>query len=69
MDLQRAQRAYLTDPAFHNAVVTMEVWIMQMAVTPNEVRDAAMLACYNVQCRNPAPPLFFTDTERRRNGS
>jgi len=69
MDLSQAQRAYVSDPAFHNAVIAMERWIMDAAETPDEVRAAAFLACYNVQCRNPHPPLVYADEFWRKHGS
>lgn len=53
MNLDQARQSYLTDPHFQAAVDAMTAWILNMDVTPAEVRAAAMLACIRVEERRP----------------
>lgn len=47
------------DPAFKRLVDMLTHVILQAEYTPSEVRQAAMMACINVEMMRPAPSLFI----------
>ena len=49
LTLFEAERAYRDDVSFHAIVDAMSKWILEMHVTPAEVRAAAMYAAIRVE--------------------
>lgn len=57
--LHRNEDRYHNDPAFHAAVDLMQALILDLQLSPSEVREAAMFACYLVELRRPTPPIII----------
>ncbi|HYE73561.1 MAG TPA: hypothetical protein VEF04_09520 [Blastocatellia bacterium] len=57
-DLRKLQEQYLNDPMFHRLVRSLEHMIESMHLTPQEVRNAAMLAAMNVEQRTVRPICY-----------
>lgn len=53
----RVRDRYLHDPAFHHVVDSLRAVILDMRMTPSEVREAAMLACQMIEERRPIGPI------------
>jgi len=58
MNLNDPWEAYLNDPKFHMLVDYMMSRLMACEFTPNEVRQAAMLAAMKLEMLNPHRQLF-----------
>jgi hypothetical protein len=57
--MSKSEERYRSDPAFHHMVKAIESVLKDQRLTPSEVREAAMLACYRFELRHPAPVPFF----------
>jgi len=55
MQLDRLRDRYQNDAAFHTMVDVLQGAILNMQLTPSEVREAAMLACCMIEERYPKP--------------
>lgn len=67
MTLDQARESYRNDPHFHAVVDAMTKWILDMHVTPAEVRAAAMFAAIRAENLRPSPytvPLTGGDTAK-----
>lgn len=51
--LDKARLAYHNDPVYRNMVDTMINLIISLDLSPSEIRQAAMFACYLVEERKP----------------
>ncbi len=49
--LEKCENRYHDDPAFHQAVTVFEAMILEMQMTPYEVREAALYACVRSEAR------------------
>jgi hypothetical protein len=54
---------YERDPQFHTLVSWLEKAIEDLELSPSEIREAAMYACFRVQMRR-APTVFFPNEDR-----
>ena len=55
MDLYGHDERYRNDPVFHAVVDSMQKILIDLQLTPGELRDAAMYAAYLVEMRRPTP--------------
>jgi hypothetical protein len=46
---------YLNDPAFRHVVDCLQAMILNLELTPSEIREAAMYACCRIEMRRPSP--------------
>ena len=53
--MTRVEDRYRNDNAFHVVVDQMQRIILELHLSPSELREAAMFACYLVECRHPRP--------------
>ena len=67
--MDRIDDRYRNDPAFHAMVDTMRAVIENMQLTPSEVREAAMYACYQTEMRRPTPIRIEDPYEDRGHGN
>ncbi len=51
----RVEDRYRNDPTFHAAVDGLQRLVLELQLSPSEVREAAMFACYLIECRHPRP--------------
>ena len=58
MDLDKAQKAYMNDPVYSNLVETLMGLIKRLQMSPSEIREAAMFACFKLEQISGTP--FFT---------
>lgn len=57
MDLRSADRRYENDASFNHLVKALENLIEKLEMTPSEVREAAVFACFRVEMRRPPRPI------------
>jgi hypothetical protein len=62
MDINNADKLYLSDPLFHALVASLEQAIIDLQMTPSEIREAAMYACVRVEDRRTK--LYFPKEAR-----
>lgn len=65
MDLKQLRHAYRNDPMFRGFVMQLENFIETMKLSPSELRDAAMLAVFNVEQRNPPKQIVLSESQAR----
>lgn len=53
--LDGTERRFANDPHFHALVTMLEQQIETLQLSPSEIREAAMFACYRVEMRRPTP--------------
>lgn len=63
MDLYGHDARYHNDPVFHAVVDSMQKILIDLQLTPGELRDAAMYAAYLVEMRRPNPIKVSTPTK------
>lgn len=56
--LDKVAERYFNDPAFYNVVNLLEQMIIDLELSPHEVREAAMYACMRVEIRYPKAMLI-----------
>jgi hypothetical protein len=64
MNVEAAEKAYFNDPAFHQMTKAIYNALKEMALTPSEVRDAAMLACIKFEMEFSRRPCFGRREEK-----
>lgn len=57
LDMKRCETLYSQDPDFHRLVKALESIITELQLSPAEVRQAAMYACYKAEMMR-VTPLF-----------
>jgi hypothetical protein len=57
MNFDEAARRYRDDPGFHGVVEMLRGVIVNLQLSPGEVRDAAMFAAYLVELYRPSLPF------------
>jgi hypothetical protein len=73
----RVGERYQNDATFHAAVDMLQSLILDLQLSPSEIREAAMFACYRVEMRRPVPVIPYSgdpyrsppstdETERKR---
>lgn len=66
MNFTDLEKRYHNDNAFHIVVDTLQSAIMEMHLSPSEVRDAAMFAAYLVESRRGFPmPIVIVPNDPR----
>lgn len=56
--MMNIQERYDSDPVFRSLVNAMQYYIEKAALTPTEIREAAMLAQIRYESRHPRPMQF-----------
>ncbi len=56
--LSKTEEKYHHDSMFHAVVDAMQKLILDLQLSPGEVREAAMFAAYLVEMRHPRPMTF-----------
>lgn len=59
------EERYDRDPMFNSLVTVMEHYIERMELTPTEMREAAVLACYRYEMRREPRPICYTNIRGR----
>lgn len=54
-DFKALHRRFQDDPSFHYLVKSLYKIIDDLQLSPNEIREAAMFACYMHEMENPRP--------------
>ncbi|KKN52383.1 hypothetical protein LCGC14_0613000 [marine sediment metagenome] len=63
MNLDKAEEAYMNDPQFRTLVKALEKLIVELEMTPSEIRSAAMFACLLIERRKPYTSLALSTEE------
>jgi hypothetical protein len=60
--LDKVRDRYTNDPAFHAFVDMTRAMIERLELSPSEVREAAMFACYMVEATRPIEPIAIGES-------
>jgi hypothetical protein len=66
MPLDRARERYLLDLQFRTLVDSLQALVLQLELTPSEIREAATFACLLIEERRPMSFREPIDPEARR---
>lgn len=66
MNLYDARNAYENDKTYHSLVNTMVEAILNLRMTPSEIREAAMFASLKAKNITQEPIIVVFDEERHR---
>jgi len=61
--LSNADHRYANDPTYRTIVDLLKSMILKLELAPSEVREAAMLACVQVEMSRPISPIVLRESE------
>lgn len=61
--LSNADHRYTNDPTYRTIVDFLKNMILKLELAPSEIREAAMLACVQVEMSRPISPIVLRESE------
>ena len=62
-NFEELEKRYFHDPAFHQLVDVIFHCMYEVHLTPSEVREAAMMACFKFEMKHPGMKLRLGVTD------